>query len=907
MQNVNFNQKSFLYSELTHFTLSSCIIFVFILLVSLTKITAQCPANLSISNGATGTWVNTSGGSATVRITAIGGGGGKNTNITLPADGQVNTLFGGSGATMIGTFVIPAGATLFAIAGQGGANSTNAGGGGGGSGVVMCGNPSNCATGTILILAGGGGSTSGFFSGGGGQIASGSGNGGTNNGRNGAGGGGLNGNGQTGNNTLPVTGNNYPATGGSQVSKTAISIGGIAGFNNGVYMGAAGGNGMGGGGATDGGAYAAGGGGYSGGNAESDTQRALGGGSFNSGTSQINTNGIDGGGANPGSILIECLSTSCSTPSSFTVTGSGAYCPSQSGLSVGLSGSETGVTYQLKNASNTNVGSPINGSGSSLNFGNQTAGTYTVVATRTSGGCTATMNGSAFITANTAPSGNIAVTNNCGNSVLNLTTSASSFLWSNGQVIEDITVSSSGFYTVTVTGSNSCFTIFSANAVPNPVPTIYSVSGGGSYCSGITPSFPINLSNSELNVNYQLKNGVNNIGNIVNGSGSSLSMGNHSTAGTYTVVATHTNGGCTATMNGSATIEVNDCIHSGVNVCETYTISNVNGNSWYNIYNSTGGIIASINPNGNNLGSLTAKVIDPAGTYAYGTTYYLGRYIEISSSNYPNGTAIPSNYSMRLYYFNTEFNEYKSNANTPSATIQDLNVAWASGGSGCGFSTYISTSTLQGVINNANITTANYGTSNIGFYLQFDLNHLTMFLATTDNANVLPIELGDFRGFSKNKTTILNWETFSENNNRGFDIERSVDAIQFEKIGFVASKGNSVKSQLYQFIDNSPKQDNNYYRLKQIDIDGKFTYSKSIAINQNIRTEIIASPNPSNDIFYLSLFEGFDFKIYNIFGQLIETNIQNGKIDLSNYPPNMYFLEVFDKEERIQVLKLIKE
>ncbi|MFN8357697.1 MAG: BspA family leucine-rich repeat surface protein [Spirosomataceae bacterium] len=94
----------------------------------------------------------------------------------------------------------------------------------------------------------------------------------------------------------------------------------------------------------------------------------------------------------------------CTPPTAYAVTGTGAYCAGGTGVAVGLANSETGVTYQLKNASNANVGSPINGTTSSaINFGNQTAGTYTVVATKTSGGCTASMTGSAVVTENALP------------------------------------------------------------------------------------------------------------------------------------------------------------------------------------------------------------------------------------------------------------------------------------------------------------------------------------------------------------------------------------------------------------------------------------------------------------------------------------------------------------------------
>ena len=83
-------------------------------------------------------------------------------------------------------------------------------------------------------------------------------------------------------------------------------------------------------------------------------------------------------------------------PSKYTVTGSGTYCFGGSGVVVGLSGSETGVNYQLYNGA-TKVGSPVSGTGDAISFGNQLAGTYTVMAALVNGDCPIQMNGSATV------------------------------------------------------------------------------------------------------------------------------------------------------------------------------------------------------------------------------------------------------------------------------------------------------------------------------------------------------------------------------------------------------------------------------------------------------------------------------------------------------------------------------
>ncbi|WP_157624571.1 Ig-like domain-containing protein, partial [Sunxiuqinia dokdonensis] len=106
--------------------------------------------------------------------------------------------------------------------------------------------------------------------------------------------------------------------------------------------------------------------------------------------------------------IIAQYSEECTPPTSYGVTGTGTYCAGESGLEVGLSGSETGVDYQLYVGGTTVVGSPVAGTGSAISFGTQPAGTYTIVATRVAGGCTTDMNGNAVVTENLIDPGEIA-------------------------------------------------------------------------------------------------------------------------------------------------------------------------------------------------------------------------------------------------------------------------------------------------------------------------------------------------------------------------------------------------------------------------------------------------------------------------------------------------------------------
>ena len=100
---------------------------------------------------------------------------------------------------------------------------------------------------------------------------------------------------------------------------------------------------------------------------------------------------------------INKVNAQCSTPIIYNVTGGGAYCSGGSGVAVGLDNSEADVSYQLTEGANE-VGDPVAGTGDAINFGNQTtAGTYTIVAMNSGGGCTSDMAGNAIVTVNQSP------------------------------------------------------------------------------------------------------------------------------------------------------------------------------------------------------------------------------------------------------------------------------------------------------------------------------------------------------------------------------------------------------------------------------------------------------------------------------------------------------------------------
>lgn len=95
----------------------------------------------------------------------------------------------------------------------------------------------------------------------------------------------------------------------------------------------------------------------------------------------------------------------------------------------------------------------------------------------------------------------------------------------------------------------------------------------------------------------------------------------------------------------------------------------------------------------------------------------------------------------------------------------------------------------------------------------------------------LPVELVSFDGKVAGSAIELNWQTASEVNNRSFFVERSADGAGFQAIGEVEGANNSTLELNYTFVDTQPLPGTNYYRLKQVDFDGQFEFSKVVAVD----------------------------------------------------------------------------
>ncbi|MEO0471724.1 MAG: T9SS type A sorting domain-containing protein [Bacteroidota bacterium] len=184
----------------------------------------------------------------------------------------------------------------------------------------------------------------------------------------------------------------------------------------------------------------------------------------------------------------------------------------------------------------------------------------------------------------------------------------------------------------------------------------------------------------------------------------------------------------------------------------------------------------------------------------------------------------------------------------------------------------------------------------------------------------LPVEWMGFEAVAISEEAIqLNWQTASEINNDRFSIEKSGDGENFQAIGTLKGVGNSQQVNSYDFVDKTPMHAVNYYRIKQIDLDGEFSYSdiRQVQMADWSATFLQAYPNPATDkihvISRLSNSSMYTLRLSDLQGKVLheqrtEVSLQPVEINLDGLAKGMYILDVLEEAEGVgQSWKIIKE
>ena len=181
----------------------------------------------------------------------------------------------------------------------------------------------------------------------------------------------------------------------------------------------------------------------------------------------------------------------------------------------------------------------------------------------------------------------------------------------------------------------------------------------------------------------------------------------------------------------------------------------------------------------------------------------------------------------------------------------------------------------------------------------------------------LPLTILNFSAVKQFNTAQLHWQTTNEVNTAYFNIQRSTDAVHFSKVG-VANAVNHNGVNDYSYSDNIAGISASvlYYRLQEVDIDGKAVYSKIVSINPDeIKTNFAIYPNPAKDYFELVSskpedLKGAEISVIDLSGRvLLRESLQasaNQKISISSLTKGMYIIKIV-KATGVVTRKLLKE
>lgn len=324
----------------------------------------------------------------------------------------------------------------------------------------------------------------------------------------------------------------------------------------------------------------------------------------------------------------------------------------------------------------------------------------------------------------------------------------------------------------------------------------------------------------------------------------------------------------------------------------------VSGTGWTH-FTSGGNRIVSINPNGQDLGVTEARVyFNTDAVRVNGKQYYLDRNIVVQPSNAPSSPV-----TVRFYFTNTEINNLINATGCPDCT--SLPDAYEAGITQYSEAPLEENGTLldntSGIYNFIIPAAIDVVPYDNGYYAEYQVTNFSEFWLNgggPDQNQALPFKLGTFTVTQVNNDAVLDWNTLQEINTARFEIERSINGVDFTTIGQVPAGGNVNTTTHYSFTDPQPASGIYYYRIRFIDIDGKFVYSsiKVLTISGN-GLYINIYPNPvEKGVLYINTSASTkSLEIHDVSGRLVRRMQVTGTshvIPVKDLSKGLYFVRV---------------
>lgn len=456
---------------------------------------------------------------------------------------------------------------------------------------------------------------------------------------------------------------------------------------------------------------------------------------------------------------------------------------------------------------------------------------------------------------------------------------------------------------------------------------------------GLSPSARAQLTNNGANINIKNNAYLFAAGNIKNTSGSITNDGTIEVQGDFTNAATYTSssaddylimsgtGLSTVTAGGAALTNLtinktSNKVQLGSNISVNGNLTMQSGNLELNLFNI-------------DLGSGSGKIVNENNNSRI-TGITGGNIVKTATLNAPS-SANPGNIGIAI----------SSAQNLGSTVIKRGHVQQTSSGGGLSIYRYFDIAPTNNTSLNATLKMyyfdgelAGINKSELNFYrsedngntwtligednndqvndwvLKNNVDHLSRWTLASDKTNALPIKLVSFTANLVNGATQLQWITAQEINSSYFEVQRSQDGNSFEKLLTVPAHGNSSSPITYNAVDNAPFDGVNFYRLKEADMDGNFSFSSVVRVNVKNEDSYMVFPNPVSGTFYLHInlqkakktFIG----LYDVRGRMLQQkeaalNAGTNQLEwnIGAYAKGTYFLRSSDNS--MPVIKVVKQ
>lgn len=200
------------------------------------------------------------------------------------------------------------------------------------------------------------------------------------------------------------------------------------------------------------------------------------------------------------------------------------------------------------------------------------------------------------------------------------------------------------------------------------------------------------------------------------------------------------------------------------------------------------------------------------------------------------------------------------------------------------------------------------------FSFNGDASKAAQMVIIYDLVGPLPVELLDITAKTQENGIKVDWSTASETNNDYFTVERSMDGRSFQPIGTVKGKGTTTELSNYTFLDKDPENGLNYYRLKQTDFDGQYSYSRVVSANFQEEASFQVYPTVAENKIFVrkngNFYGSSTLKIHDITGrsfklaEIAEDEFEK-ELSVEELIPGVYYVSIYNNES-VETFKIIK-